>query len=252
MIEYQAKIDTADGTMPTFVVRPDGSDIRPGIIVYMDVFGFREELFDICRRFAASGYVTILPHLFYRLGAPDFAPPNRREDVVHPAAQEANGATSIDMTMRDIGAVTRFLDIGGAGRPVGQMGTIGYCMGGRHALAAAVAAPGAIGAAASIHGGRLVSSGHSSPHLLLSQIKVKTYIAFAKDDGTCPDADQKLVETTAAASGHHIKCEKLNALHGWSFPDRWCFDRVASNRVWEYALDMFGAQLWTKRLPLGR
>ena len=99
-------------------------------------------------------------------GSPTFAPANARSDVVDPRAQEANAATTIDMTMRDIGAIVGFLDRAGAGVRVGKLGTIGYCMGGRHALAAAVAAPQAVAAAVSIHGGRMVTDGANSPHLL--------------------------------------------------------------------------------------
>jgi carboxymethylenebutenolidase len=252
MKESNVEIRCGDGTMPAFVSVPEGVASCPGIIVYMDVFGPREELYDICRHFTACGYAAILPQLFYRLGSPVFAPANRRSDAVDPLAQEANAATTIDMTMRDVTAIVDFLDRGGVGIPVGRLGTIGYCMGGRHALAAAVAAPQAIAAAVSAHGGRLVTDAADSPHLLLERIQVETYLAFAHDDETCPEPHQQLLERTAAAVGSHIRCERLAAHHGWSFVERWCFDRKASDRVWEHSLQMFRRTLWTPHEPVMR
>jgi carboxymethylenebutenolidase len=245
MKEFQLEVPSADGAIPAFISVPDNVERCPGVIVYMDVFGPREELRDFCRRFTSCGYAAILPHLFYRLGSPVFSPANDRSDVVDPRAQEANAATTIDMTMRDIGAITGFLDRGSAGARVGKLGTIGYCMGGRHALAAAAAAPQAVAAAVSVHGGRMVTDGADSPHLLLEHIKADSYLAFARDDETCPEPHQQLLEHAAAAAGPHIRCERLDAHHGWSFPERWCFDRKASDLVWERTLRIFRRTLWS-------
>jgi carboxymethylenebutenolidase len=231
MIAFESAIPTPDGRMPVFIAAPDGDAAAPGVIVYMDVFGPREELRDICRRFASCGYAALLPNIFYRLGAPSFTPANRRDDVVDPRAQEANAATTIDMTMRDVGALLSFLDEGGARRPVSALGAVGYCMGGRHALAAAAARPDRVRAAASIHGGRLVTPLADSPHRLLDRLRACAYFAFARDDETCPDADQRLIEDKAAGSPGRIVCDRVEARHGWSFPDRWCFDAAASAHV---------------------
>src|SRR5436190_18392653 len=98
MIEFRADITTGEGRMPTFIVTPSGIEACPGVVVYMDLFGPREELFDICRRFASCGYATFLPNLFYRLGSPSFPPQNTQQTPIDPRAQDANGATTIEMT----------------------------------------------------------------------------------------------------------------------------------------------------------
>jgi dienelactone hydrolase len=36
MIEKEIQVHTADGTMPTFVVHPDGEDSFPVALLYMD------------------------------------------------------------------------------------------------------------------------------------------------------------------------------------------------------------------------
>ena len=70
--ERHASVDTPDGPMPVFVARPAGRERCSVVIVYMDVFGPREELHDFCRRFARAGYAALLPNLFHRLGSPSF------------------------------------------------------------------------------------------------------------------------------------------------------------------------------------
>jgi carboxymethylenebutenolidase len=122
-------------------------------------------------------------------------------------------------------------------------------MGGRHALAAAVAAPHRVAFAASIHGGRLVTADDQSPHRLIARCPGRLYFAFARDDETCPAAHQEAIEREAALAGHRVRCERYDALHGWSFPQRECFDRAASERVYERVLRMAREELWSAHRP---
>ena len=55
MIEKHVEISTADGRMDAFVTHPDTDGPFPAVIVLMDIWGLREELFDVARRFATVG-----------------------------------------------------------------------------------------------------------------------------------------------------------------------------------------------------
>ncbi len=68
MIEKDVVVTTKHGTMPSFTVQPDGPGIFPGIILYMDAPGIREELRNMARRIAKAGYFVILPDMYYRMG----------------------------------------------------------------------------------------------------------------------------------------------------------------------------------------
>ena len=59
------------------------------------------------------------------------------------------------------------------------MGCVGYCMGGRMALAAAGTFPEVFKAAASLYGGRQVTDDAESPHRIAMRSKGAFYIAFA-------------------------------------------------------------------------
>src|ERR1700674_4154463 len=68
MVEKEMPIRTADGDITTFVVRPDGDGPFPVAMLYMDGVGYREQVKQNSRRFAADGYYCIAPDLYYRLG----------------------------------------------------------------------------------------------------------------------------------------------------------------------------------------
>jgi carboxymethylenebutenolidase len=221
-------LDGPDGTVPVRVFAP--SEPRGGLIVYMDAFGMRPELDGMCRDWASQGYTTFLPDLYWRQGRLRFPTPGGAHEPLHPAMVKANLATTMDMTVADTRTILdRF---GGTGPGLlSRFGAIGYCMGARHALAAAAAWPDAIRFAACLHGGRMVWDGPDSPHLLIPKVKGSLYLAFATDDETCPDNHQALLRETLAASGVRGEAERVAAGHGWMFPDRWCWDEAVAGAV---------------------
>ena len=68
MEEEFVNIKTKDGLLDCFVVSPDEGGPFNAVIIYMDAPAIREELRDMARRLASTGYLVILPNLFYRVG----------------------------------------------------------------------------------------------------------------------------------------------------------------------------------------
>jgi dienelactone hydrolase len=68
MNEKIIEILTADGRMETFITYPEQGGPFVPIVIYMDVWGLREELYDIARKVAVVGYYVLLPDLYYRQG----------------------------------------------------------------------------------------------------------------------------------------------------------------------------------------
>ena len=64
MIESMAQIATGAGPMDAFVTHPEEGGPFPAVIVFMDIWGLREELFDIARRIATVGYHCTVPDLY--------------------------------------------------------------------------------------------------------------------------------------------------------------------------------------------
>ena len=68
MIEQQLNVPTASGTMEMFAVHPSEDGPFPAVVIFMDIWGLREELFDIARRVATVGYYCMVPDFYYRQG----------------------------------------------------------------------------------------------------------------------------------------------------------------------------------------
>src|SRR6266481_5225945 len=179
MRERFLAIETPSGRMETFVTHPEQDGPFPPVIIYMDIWGLREELFEIARRVGTVGYYCMVPDLYYLQGkvrhefrdaenrmislhALDEA---RRQRVIAPGRRLSN-----QMVVDDTGAILDFLERGEPVRP-GAVGSIGYCMGGRHVLCVAGHFPDRMTAGASLHGTTLISDAADSPHLLAKQLR---------------------------------------------------------------------------------
>jgi hypothetical protein len=61
MIERDVNVTGRSGAIPSFAVCPDGPEPFPGIILYMDAPGIREELRNLARRIAKHGISACCP-----------------------------------------------------------------------------------------------------------------------------------------------------------------------------------------------
>jgi carboxymethylenebutenolidase len=217
-------LDTDDGPMELRVFPPQANP-RGGVLLYMDAFGLRPELDDICAAHAAEGWLVLLPDLYHRLPRRHFLVPSEAHGALDAAMHEANSATSLAMSRADTEAVLAYAE---REHGVTRLGAVGHCMGARHALSAATHFPDRVRAAACLHGGRMVTDGPDSPHLLIPRCRGGLYIAMARDDETCPEPHQLILEATARTAGPDVAIERMDALHGWTFPERWCFDARAA------------------------
>ena len=228
------EIQTDDGIMP--VERFEGQK-NAAVIVYMDGFGVRQELREMCRRFAAMGYTTFLPNLYYRLGGPTFPPPNDKGAVPPAGAQAANKSTTVAMTVQDTEHVLK------TEPGIKYWGVVGYCMGGRHAIGAAASQPKRIKACLSLHGGNMIFDGDWSCERQIPRCKAEVFLGFARNDPSCTPDDQKTLKDALAQGEVAGRVEVFDAAHGWSFPERHCFDPKAAEAVWSIAEDMFARRL---------
>jgi len=243
MIESNITLRTADGQMPVFIVHPDEGGPFPVVLFYMDALGIREELRDMARRCASAGYFAILPDLYYRWGCPSFDPAPLAQGILDPKMIELNSLLSLPMTAADTAAMLEHV----AGDPAARLpaGTVGYCMGGRHALGAAAAHAGQVAAYASLHGGRLVVDTPQSPHLSVAKTSTaEAYFGWADNDETAPPEHMRVIKAALAARGgrHRVELHE-GALHGFTFPERYCYHKRAAEQVWARLFAMFRRNL---------
>src|ERR1700704_244842 len=179
MIEQDVLVNTRYGRQPAFAACPDAPGPFPGIILYMDAPGFREELRVMGKRIAKHGYFCLVPDLYYRLGTLRFDIP-RRNDAMSVVIRGAMKSLSNTSVMDDTGGMLAFLDAQEKVKP-GPVGCVGHCMSGPFALCAAARFP-RMKAAAALYGVSMVTDQPDSPHLLVPQVKGELYIGFAEVD----------------------------------------------------------------------
>ena len=251
MIENDVDIPTADGRMDAFVVHPEEGSPFPAVVIFMDIWGLREELFDIARKVAAVGYHCTVPNFWYRRGKVRFEYRNDKGqmrsllDLPKSVQDELHANSTLltdDMAMADTRAILNFF---GSQQVHGPKGSIGYCLGGRLALCAAGLFPDEFRATASLHGTRLVSDRPDSPHRLVDKMRGEIYCGFAEHDPWAPpstiDTLSKLFAAESAVKYRHIV--HLGTEHGYALPDRDIFHKAAANRDWEHIFPMFRRQL---------
>src|SRR5579871_6619985 len=131
MIEQQIAIPTKDGHTATFIVHPERGGPFPVILFYMDAPAIREELRDMARRLATSGYYVMLPNLYYRSGVMELGPlPADPEAPERKRMFQLMASINIPMIMDDTRALLAFAEGQSAAR-IDRVGAVGYCMSGR-------------------------------------------------------------------------------------------------------------------------
>ena len=245
MIEETLDITTDDGLMETFICRPERGGPFPAVFFLMDAPGIREELRDMTRRLATSGYYVLLPNLYYRAGRDTMFGPDVLEEGS--ADRERMRAVRTKMTippvMSDIGAMLAYVDRQDEVTP-GPVGCHGYCMSGPYALAAAARYPDRVTAAASFYGTWLVNDAEESPHLSLGKVAGELYIACAEHDDLAPLPMVEELRGLFKQAGTAGEIEMYPGVHhGFAFPQRWCYDQPAAERHWGRLLSLYRRRL---------
>ena len=216
--ETDLDVTTPDGVADGYFVHPS-SGAHPGVLIWPDAFGLRPAKKQMAKRLAESGYSVLVVNQYYRSQRAPIVNTTNFADV-RDTLMPLMGALNAEIQTRDARAFVDFLD---SQPPVDRnrkMGTMGYCMGGPFTMRTAAAVPDRIGAAASFHGGGLVTDQADSPHLLVPQMKAHYLFAIAEnDDENQPEAKDVLRDAFAQA-GLPAEIEVYEgALHGWCPPD---------------------------------
>ncbi len=221
VVETNVEIKTPDGTCDAAFIHPKTGS-HPGVLLWPDAFGLRPWTPEMGRRLAAEGYSVLVPNPFYRVSKAPFTDAstfNFQTDraKLTPLMDSVNAEGAAE---KDAVAYVAFLDAQKEVNKSKKIGTQGYCMGGPLIMKTAATIPTRIGAAASFHGGGLVTANPNSPHLLAPKIKAQMYIGIAtSDDMQQPDAKDKLKEAFAAAKVTSTVEVYPGTQHGWCMKD---------------------------------
>lgn len=246
VVEKDVEIKTADGTADAALYYPEGKGAWPAVLLWPDVMSLRPAFREMGRRLASSGYVVLVPNLYYRAkkapvidGAFNFANPDDRAKIM-----PLRATVTPEGTDRDSVAYLAFLDAQPQTNRKKKAGVQGYCMGGPLSVRTAAAVPDRIAAVASFHGGGMVTDAPTSPHLLLPKTKAEYLICVAENDDQRDPADKDKLKAALDAAGRPNKLEVYaGAAHGWTVPGGQVFNPPAAEKAWAELLALYGRAL---------
>jgi len=246
VVEKDVNVPMASGVSDSALFYPEGKGPWPAVLVWTDILGLRPVFRDMGHRLAAEGYVVLVPNPFYRNakapvvdGSFDFSKPEDRAKVMPLAA-----ALTADANISDAKAYMAFLDAQPQTDKKKKMGVQGYCMGGPLTYRTAATVPDRVGAAATFHGGGLVTDKPDSPHLIIPKMKAEVYSAVAdNDDQRDPAAKDKLKEAFAAAKVPAKVEVYPGCAHGWTVKGSQVYNEPGAEKAWAELLGLYKRRL---------
>lgn len=240
LLERMVRVTTQDGIADAFFVHP-AEGAHPGVIMWPDIGGLREAKKIMARSLAQAGYAVLVVNPYYRSQpAPvveSFA--QFMQDENRKKIMGYRELLTPDAITRDAGAYVTFLDSQDAVDTGRKIGSNGYCMGGPFTVRAAAAVPDRVGAAASFHGGGLVTDEPDSPHKLLAKTQASYLFAIARNDDAKSPEDKNALRDAAGAAGRPAEITVYSADHGWCVPDSPSWDPDAADRAWQRMLALY-------------
>ena len=245
LVETEVEVKMPEGVSDSFFVHP-AKGKHPGILMWPDIRGLRPAFKAMAKRLAAEGYSVLVVNPFYRDAKHPVIDPGKgfRDPGVREVLIPMYRKLTHEASMSDARAYIKFIDQQDSVDTSRGIGTAGYCMGGPLIMRTAGAVPERVGAAASFHGGGLVTEREDSPHLLIPKSPAHVLHAIAaNDDERSPTVKDDLAAAYKAAGvPAEIEVYK-DTLHGWCPPDSSVYNQEQAEKAWSRMLNLFKTAL---------
>ena len=193
--ETTAQYQSGNVGMKAFVAAPQTKDQRPAILIVQEWWGLTEYIKDIARRYAAEGYVAIVPDLYSRLGHALPTDAGEAGKLMNTLKQE-DGLTDLNATVAYLKSVPEV--------DAAKIGITGFCMGGSYALMLPCVSP-EIKAAVPFYGQV------PNPDTPIQKLACPVLYLYGEDDGWITKAD---VQRLAAALKKYNKTGEIKTYPG--------------------------------------
>jgi carboxymethylenebutenolidase len=220
-----------DGTaMRVYAARPAGPAAARGLLVMQEAFGVNAHIRDITERFAREGFFAVAPELYHRTGA-GFE--GRYDDF--PSAMPHLRALSDPSLEADFRAAYDWLLANGvaAGSPIAA---VGFCMGGRAAVLAAITLP--LECAVSFYGGGIAPN-PMNPGFLnrIKDLQAPVLLFWGgRDQHITADQRAAVADALKAAGKSYVIVEFSEGDHGFLCDARASYNPVAAAQAWPLTL----------------
>lgn len=221
-----------DSLMRVYVAAPKPAGQYPGILFYSDIYQLGSPITRLADHLAGYGYVVAAPEIFHRIEP--IGTVIEPDELGRMQGNDAARRSEIAHYDADARAMLDFLKSEKTVAP-GQIGTIGFCIGGHLAFRAAFQPE--VRAAVccyptGIHNGKL-GRGVADTIGRMNEIKGHVLMIFGSVDPHVPvDSRQKIIETLERINVQHKVVLYENVDHTFMRDDGYRFDPVATDAAW--------------------
>ena len=229
-------------TMGGYLARPADATPRPGVLVFMEIFGVNSHIRDVTERVAREGYVALAPDFFHRTG------PGVEYGYDQTGMTEGIkllGTLKADEVVADARAALAFLKRQNFVKG-DKLGAMGFCIGGH--VTYLTASETEVKAAASFYGGGIAGEkglgGQASTIGRTNKITGRILCLFGGKDAHIPLSQVDAVR--AALEKNKIRHEVVvypNADHGFFCDQRASYDKAAAEDAWSKVKKLFAEEL---------
>ena len=192
---------------------------RGAIVVIQEIFGVNSHIRAVCDRLAALGYVAIAPAIFDRTQR-DFQSGYTAQDVENARAFISD--PDWESFMLDTDAARASV------ADVGNVGIVGFCLGGSVAFLAAARLEG-FSAASGYYGGRIASFADEKP-------RCPTQLHYGSRDQGIPMSNVDSVRAQLPDCDVYVY---EGAEHGFNCDQRASYHKEAAKEAWARTLEIF-------------
>ena len=236
MLSFTDKLIVGGHEMDMYASVPSGSGPFPAVVIAFHIGGLDEFDKVMADRFAAEGYVAVVPDLFHRY---------TDEQMNGPRIERLNYLSDADI-IDDCNSAVSFLESNSA-VDSNRIGMTGFCMGGRIAWLMATINPN-FKATVPYYGGHIMlpwGDSAQTPFDLTGNINCPMMFHFGGTDGNpSPDDRVKLDSEMTRLGKEHQFYEYVGAGHAFmdfTNPDR--HHEGAAAESWQRTLEFFAAHL---------
>jgi len=239
-INEEVLIPRDGATMRSYLARPAATGSHPGLIIAMEAWGLNDQIKRMADRFAAEGFVAIVPDLYFR-----------QPDNVAAYNDLAKGFRLMatlrdDEFVADMSSALEFLKHREEVKPV--FGTVGFCMGGTVAFVTACRNPEVTAAAPFYGAGMLITppSGVKARSEYVPDLRASLLGFFGGLDAFIPATEVQKLRDVLATNGKDAEIILYpDADHGFMNEERPSYHPARATEAWAKTIAFFRSHLVT-------
>ncbi|MDZ7957463.1 MAG: dienelactone hydrolase family protein [Aulosira sp. DedQUE10] len=239
IVKRNVELRVDDSLMRVYVASPKSSGTYPGIVFYSDIYQLGGAMIRLVDYLAGFGYVVAAPEIFHRTEPIGYV--IEPDDLGRMRGNDNARRTAIAAYDADTNAVIEFLKADSAVSS-GQIGTLGFCIGGHLAFRAAFQSE--IKAAASCYPTGIPSGklGKEVADTIarVGEINAEMLMVFGTLDPHIPENDRQTLIRAMENTGIIHQVHFYAAEHTFMRDDGYRYDSAAATSAWSEIIAFFG------------